>query len=52
MATNAQNFGDIGTYDMFQYIIQDEMEHVRDLQKLITMISRPVPVVPALPGSY
>jgi bacterioferritin len=54
MATNAQNFGDIGTYDMFQYIIQDEMEHIRDLQKLITMISRPAPapVASTLRGGY
>lgn len=39
MATNAKNFGDIETYDMFQYIIQDEMEHASDLQKLVAMLS-------------
>lgn len=35
MANLAYSIGDIETYDMFQSIIQDEIEHASDLSKLI-----------------
>lgn len=35
MANFAMSIGDTETYDMFQSIIQDEIEHVSDLSKLI-----------------
>lgn len=35
MADNAKQIGDIQTYDMFQKIIKDEIEHSKDLNNLI-----------------